>query len=99
VDFANARADEDVEFRRSITSQTELEAMPPFRATTIALGASVTFLGISAMQRAKLIIRAPSPPSVRQPRSYPIIFSRQQAIDYVESDVVPVELRAAKHSG
>src|SRR6266545_5310552 len=46
---------------------------------------------------AKLIIRAPSPPSVRQPRSYPIIFSRQQAIDYVESDAVPVELRATKH--
>jgi hypothetical protein len=32
------------------------------------------------MQPAKLIIRARSPPSVRQPRSYPIIFSRQQTI-------------------
>jgi hypothetical protein len=39
------------------------------------------------------------PPSIRQPRSYPIVFSRQQAIDYVESDAVPVELRATKHSG
>src|SRR5262249_13023882 len=31
-----------------------------------------------------------------QPRSYPIIFFRQRATDYVESDGVPIELRATK---